>query len=123
MQLGRRAWPRFYENFMKLWKKHGTTPRYARIPDNFEAAVSNRAAIVGSPATIRDAVYRMAEEAGASYFIVLVRRPDPRRGQAIGNDLCPRGNSLNTRSSGSSKLGLPSFTRSSICGDFFGYRF
>jgi alkanesulfonate monooxygenase SsuD/methylene tetrahydromethanopterin reductase-like flavin-dependent oxidoreductase (luciferase family) len=70
MQLGRRAWPRFYENFMKLWKKHGTTPRYARIPDNFEAAVSNRAAIVGSPATIRDAVYRMAKEAGASYFIV-----------------------------------------------------
>jgi alkanesulfonate monooxygenase SsuD/methylene tetrahydromethanopterin reductase-like flavin-dependent oxidoreductase (luciferase family) len=69
MQLGRRAWPRFYENFMKLWKKHGTTPRYARIPDNFEAVVSNRAAIVGSPATIRDAVYRMAEEAGASYFI------------------------------------------------------
>jgi alkanesulfonate monooxygenase SsuD/methylene tetrahydromethanopterin reductase-like flavin-dependent oxidoreductase (luciferase family) len=55
---------------MKLWKKHGTTPRYARIPDNFEAAVSNRAAIVGSPATIRDAVYRMAEEAGVSYFIV-----------------------------------------------------
>jgi hypothetical protein len=37
-----------------------TTPRYARIPDNFEAAVSKRAAIVGSPATIRDAVYRMA---------------------------------------------------------------
>jgi alkanesulfonate monooxygenase SsuD/methylene tetrahydromethanopterin reductase-like flavin-dependent oxidoreductase (luciferase family) len=70
MQLGRRAWPRFYENFMKLWKKHGTTPRYARIPDNFEAAVSNRAAIVGSPATIRNAVYRMAEEAGVSYFIV-----------------------------------------------------
>jgi alkanesulfonate monooxygenase SsuD/methylene tetrahydromethanopterin reductase-like flavin-dependent oxidoreductase (luciferase family) len=70
MQLGRRAWPRFYENFMKLWKKHGTTPRYARIPDNFEAAVSNRAAIVGSPSTIRDAVYRMAEEAGVSYFIV-----------------------------------------------------
>jgi hypothetical protein len=32
MQLGRRAWPRFYENFMKLWKKHGTTPRYAASP-------------------------------------------------------------------------------------------
>lgn len=69
MELGRRAWPRFYENFMKLWKKHGTTPRYARIPDNFDAAVNNRAAIVGSPATIRDVVYRMADEAGVSYFI------------------------------------------------------
>jgi alkanesulfonate monooxygenase SsuD/methylene tetrahydromethanopterin reductase-like flavin-dependent oxidoreductase (luciferase family) len=69
MELGRRAWPRFYENFIKLWKKHGTTPRYARIPDNFDAAVSSRAAIVGSPATIRDAVYGMADEARASYFI------------------------------------------------------
>ena len=69
MELGRRAWPRFYENFMVLWKKHGTQPRYARIPDNFDAAVANRAAIVGSPATIRDLVYRMAGEAGVSYFI------------------------------------------------------
>jgi alkanesulfonate monooxygenase SsuD/methylene tetrahydromethanopterin reductase-like flavin-dependent oxidoreductase (luciferase family) len=69
MELGRRAWPRFHESFMKLWKKHGTTPRYARIPDNFDAAVSNRAAIVGSPATIRDAVYGMTEEAGVSYFV------------------------------------------------------
>jgi hypothetical protein len=69
MELGRRAWPRFYENFMVLWKKHGTQPRYARIPDNFDAAVANRAAIVGSRATIRDAVYRMADEAGVSYFI------------------------------------------------------
>jgi alkanesulfonate monooxygenase SsuD/methylene tetrahydromethanopterin reductase-like flavin-dependent oxidoreductase (luciferase family) len=54
---------------MKLWKKHGTQPRYARIPDNFDAVVANRAAIVGSPATIRDAIYRMGEEAGVSYFI------------------------------------------------------
>jgi alkanesulfonate monooxygenase SsuD/methylene tetrahydromethanopterin reductase-like flavin-dependent oxidoreductase (luciferase family) len=69
MELGRRAWPRFYENFMVLWKRHGTQPRYARIPDNFDAVVANRAAIVGSRATIRDAVYRMAEDAGVSYFI------------------------------------------------------
>ena len=54
---------------MKLWKKHGTTPRYARIPDNFDAAVHNRAAIIGSPATIREVVNRMSDEAGVSNFI------------------------------------------------------
>jgi len=32
MALGRRAWPLFYRSFMKLWKLHGTQPRYARIP-------------------------------------------------------------------------------------------
>jgi alkanesulfonate monooxygenase SsuD/methylene tetrahydromethanopterin reductase-like flavin-dependent oxidoreductase (luciferase family) len=69
LELGRRAWPVFYRNFMTLWKKHGTTPRYARVPEDFDTAVNNRAAIVGSPGTIRDAVRGMSEEAGASYFI------------------------------------------------------
>jgi alkanesulfonate monooxygenase SsuD/methylene tetrahydromethanopterin reductase-like flavin-dependent oxidoreductase (luciferase family) len=69
MEIGRRAWPVFYRNFMTLWKKHGTTPRYARVPDDFDSAVDNRAAIVGSPGTIRDAVRGMADEADVSYFI------------------------------------------------------
>ena len=68
MDLGRRAWPVFYRNFMKLWVKHGTTPRYARVPDNFDAAVDSGAALAGSPGTIRDAVRGMAEKAGVSCF-------------------------------------------------------
>ena len=50
MELGRRAWPSFYASFMKLWKKHGTQPRYARIPEDFDAMVQNGGAIAGSPA-------------------------------------------------------------------------
>jgi alkanesulfonate monooxygenase SsuD/methylene tetrahydromethanopterin reductase-like flavin-dependent oxidoreductase (luciferase family) len=69
MALGRRAWPLFYTSFMKLWKKHGTQPRYARIPDNFDAMVENGGALVGSPGSLRDQVRNMAEAAGASYFI------------------------------------------------------
>jgi alkanesulfonate monooxygenase SsuD/methylene tetrahydromethanopterin reductase-like flavin-dependent oxidoreductase (luciferase family) len=69
MELGRRAWPAFYASFMKLWKKHGTQPRYARIPEDFESVVENGGALAGSPGTIRDQVRNMAEQAGASYFI------------------------------------------------------
>src|SRR5580698_997557 len=69
MELGRRAWPSFYASFMKLWKRHGTQPRYARIPDNFDAMVENGGAIIGSPGTLRDQVRNMANAAGASYFI------------------------------------------------------
>jgi alkanesulfonate monooxygenase SsuD/methylene tetrahydromethanopterin reductase-like flavin-dependent oxidoreductase (luciferase family) len=69
MELGRRAWPLFYASFMKLWKKHGTQPRYARIPEDFDTVVKNGVAIAGSPGTIREYVARMAGEAGASYFI------------------------------------------------------
>jgi alkanesulfonate monooxygenase SsuD/methylene tetrahydromethanopterin reductase-like flavin-dependent oxidoreductase (luciferase family) len=69
MALGRRAWPVFYASFMKLWKLHGTQPRYARIPEDFDAMVQNGGAIAGSPATVRDQVRSMTAAAGASYFI------------------------------------------------------
>jgi alkanesulfonate monooxygenase SsuD/methylene tetrahydromethanopterin reductase-like flavin-dependent oxidoreductase (luciferase family) len=69
MVLGRRAWPRFYASFMKLWNKHGTQPRYARIPDDFDSVIKNGGGIAGSPGTIREQVRKMAEQAGASYFI------------------------------------------------------
>ena len=69
MELGRRAWPLFYASFMKLWKKHGTQPRYARIPEDFDSVVANGGAVAGSPGTIRNQVGRMVGEAGASYFI------------------------------------------------------
>jgi alkanesulfonate monooxygenase SsuD/methylene tetrahydromethanopterin reductase-like flavin-dependent oxidoreductase (luciferase family) len=69
MALGRRAWPVFHASFMKLWNKHGTQPRYARMPADFDTMVSNGGAVAGSPATISDHVRRMADAAGASYFI------------------------------------------------------
>jgi alkanesulfonate monooxygenase SsuD/methylene tetrahydromethanopterin reductase-like flavin-dependent oxidoreductase (luciferase family) len=69
MALGRRAWPVFYASFMKLWNKHGTQPRYARIPPDFDTVVQNGGAIAGSPATISDQLRKMTGEAGANYFI------------------------------------------------------
>jgi len=69
MELGRRAWPDFYLSFMTLWKKHGTQPRFARLPEDFDSMVQNGGAIAGSPGTIREQVRRMADEAGANYFI------------------------------------------------------
>jgi alkanesulfonate monooxygenase SsuD/methylene tetrahydromethanopterin reductase-like flavin-dependent oxidoreductase (luciferase family) len=69
IELGRRAWPVFYASFMKLWIKHGTQPRYARIPEDFDSMVRSGGALAGSPATIRDQVRNMAAEAGANYFI------------------------------------------------------
>jgi alkanesulfonate monooxygenase SsuD/methylene tetrahydromethanopterin reductase-like flavin-dependent oxidoreductase (luciferase family) len=69
VELGRRAWPKFYASFMKLWKKHGTQPRYARIPEDFDTVVKNGGALAGSPGTIAEQARGMAGEAGASYFI------------------------------------------------------
>jgi hypothetical protein len=41
MALGRRAWPKFHANFMKLWKLHGTEPRFARMPEDFDTLVEH----------------------------------------------------------------------------------
>jgi alkanesulfonate monooxygenase SsuD/methylene tetrahydromethanopterin reductase-like flavin-dependent oxidoreductase (luciferase family) len=69
MALGRRAWPAFFASFMKLWTKHGTQPRHARIPPDFDTLVQNAGAIVGSPGTLRPQVENMLRAAGATYFI------------------------------------------------------
>ena len=54
---------------MKLWKKHGTQPRFARLPEDFDTWCKMAERIAGSPGTIREQVRRMADEAGANYFI------------------------------------------------------
>jgi alkanesulfonate monooxygenase SsuD/methylene tetrahydromethanopterin reductase-like flavin-dependent oxidoreductase (luciferase family) len=69
MALGRRAWPVFYASFMKLWKMHGTQPRYARIPEDFDTLVAHGIAIAGSPGTVADQVQTMMEQANVNYFI------------------------------------------------------
>ena len=69
MALGRRAWPPFLKSFMKLWKLHGTQPRFARMPEDFDTLVAHGIAVAGSPATVADQVQRMMDEAGTSYFI------------------------------------------------------
>ncbi len=69
MALGRRAWPVFYRSFMKLWKLHGTQPRYARIPEDFDSLVQGGGALVGSGASLRDQVKRLVDGAGVTYLI------------------------------------------------------
>jgi alkanesulfonate monooxygenase SsuD/methylene tetrahydromethanopterin reductase-like flavin-dependent oxidoreductase (luciferase family) len=69
MALGRRAWPLFYRSFMKLWKLHGTQPRFARLPEDFDTLVEHGGAIAGSGATLRDQLRSMMEAAGTNYFI------------------------------------------------------
>jgi alkanesulfonate monooxygenase SsuD/methylene tetrahydromethanopterin reductase-like flavin-dependent oxidoreductase (luciferase family) len=83
MALGRRAWPVFHKSFMKLWKLHGTQPRYARIPEDFDTMVQNGGAIAGSPATVREQVRSMVEAAGATYFIAQFSFGDLRQEEVL----------------------------------------
>ncbi len=96
MELGRRAWPHFYASFMKLWKKYGTQPRYARLPEDFDTVVKNGGALVGSPGTLRDQIRGMTTEAGVSYFIAQFSFGDltyPAGSAELSRHLCARGHS------------------------------
>jgi len=83
MALGRRAWPVFYRSFMKLWKLHGTQPRYARIPEDFDSLVQGGGAIVGSSTSLRDRVRCAMEEAGVNYFIAQFSFGDLRQEEVL----------------------------------------
>jgi alkanesulfonate monooxygenase SsuD/methylene tetrahydromethanopterin reductase-like flavin-dependent oxidoreductase (luciferase family) len=69
LQIGRKAWPTFYENFIKLWRKHGTQPVNAKLPPTFDELLATGHAVAGSAETIRDQLSQQLEEGNLNYLI------------------------------------------------------
>jgi alkanesulfonate monooxygenase SsuD/methylene tetrahydromethanopterin reductase-like flavin-dependent oxidoreductase (luciferase family) len=69
LQIGRKAWPIFYENFIKLWRKHGTQPVNAKLPPTFDELLATGHAVAGSPETVRDQLTQQLEEGNLNYLI------------------------------------------------------
>jgi alkanesulfonate monooxygenase SsuD/methylene tetrahydromethanopterin reductase-like flavin-dependent oxidoreductase (luciferase family) len=65
--IGRRAYRRWYDNFMTLWRASGLTPPSLVVPDNFDDALKFNAAVAGSPATVRDALISQIRTSGVNY--------------------------------------------------------
>lgn len=68
-QIGRKAWPTFYENFIKLWRKHGTQPVNAKLPPTFDELLATGHAVAGSAETARDQLAQQIEEGNLNYLI------------------------------------------------------
>jgi len=68
-EIGRRAWPVFYANFIKLWNKHGTQPVNAKLPPGFDQLLASGHAVAGSPATVTAQLKRQLEDGGLNYLI------------------------------------------------------
>ena len=68
-ELGQRAWPTFYESFIKLWRKHGTEPVNAKLPPSFDQLVDSGQAIVGSAKTVAQTLSDQASRGGLNYVI------------------------------------------------------
>ncbi|MDB5998468.1 MAG: luciferase [Rhizobacter sp.] len=69
LELGRAAWPVFYNNFIKLWRKHGTQPVNAKLPPDFDELLASNQAVAGSPETVARLLARQVEDGGINYLI------------------------------------------------------
>jgi alkanesulfonate monooxygenase SsuD/methylene tetrahydromethanopterin reductase-like flavin-dependent oxidoreductase (luciferase family) len=70
MKLARRAYARWFESFIFLWRLRGVTPPFTTYTEDFDAVLKNGQAIVGSPDTVREMIASQALDAGLNYFLL-----------------------------------------------------
>jgi len=69
MEAARRGWRRYHESFHQLWRRHGTSPQFARVPEDFADAMAAGMAFAGTVAEVRDALLRQVRETGVNYLV------------------------------------------------------
>ena len=70
MKLARRAYARWFESFIFLWRLRGATPPFTTYTEDFDAVLKNGQAIVGSPDTVRETIASQGSQAGLNYFLL-----------------------------------------------------
>ncbi len=69
LETARRGWRRYHESFYLLWRKHGTSPQYARTPLDYAELVESGTGFAGTASQVRDALLRQAAETGVNYQV------------------------------------------------------
>jgi len=70
MELGRRAYRRWFANFTSLWRRRNIPlPKNIAYSEDFDGIVASGQAIAGSPQTVRDAIARQAAQSGVNYVL------------------------------------------------------
>lgn len=67
LEIGRRAWRRFYASFILLWNRYGGTPG-ANLPADFDSLVARGSAVAGTAETVRAALETQVTTAGANFL-------------------------------------------------------
>ncbi|MBM3529827.1 MAG: LLM class flavin-dependent oxidoreductase [Alphaproteobacteria bacterium] len=69
LDIGRRAYRRWYSNFMMLWRKHNTAPTNVAYPPELDGQIALGVAAVGTPATVLNSLRAQLAESGANYLV------------------------------------------------------
>jgi alkanesulfonate monooxygenase SsuD/methylene tetrahydromethanopterin reductase-like flavin-dependent oxidoreductase (luciferase family) len=71
MQIGRRAYRRWFANFASLWRRRGVPlPKNIAYSEEFDGIVASGQAIAGSPQTVRDTIARQTAQSGVNYLLM-----------------------------------------------------
>jgi alkanesulfonate monooxygenase SsuD/methylene tetrahydromethanopterin reductase-like flavin-dependent oxidoreductase (luciferase family) len=70
LALARRAYARWWDGFIYLWRMRGMKPVFTTYTEDFDAVLRNGQAIVGSPDTARAMLAAQASGAGLNYFLL-----------------------------------------------------
>jgi alkanesulfonate monooxygenase SsuD/methylene tetrahydromethanopterin reductase-like flavin-dependent oxidoreductase (luciferase family) len=69
LAIGRRAYKRWWANFMALWLKHNTAPTNVAYPPEIDGQIADGRAIVGTPAKAVELLREQLAESGANYLL------------------------------------------------------
>lgn len=67
--IARRAYRRWYANFMKLWLQHGMPPTNVNYPPAMDGQIANGTAGVGTPDQVTAYLRAQIAESGANYLV------------------------------------------------------
>jgi alkanesulfonate monooxygenase SsuD/methylene tetrahydromethanopterin reductase-like flavin-dependent oxidoreductase (luciferase family) len=69
LEIGRRAYRRWWKNFMHLWLKHNTAPNNVSYPPEIDGQIADGRAIATTPAKALDLLRGQLAESGANYLV------------------------------------------------------
>lgn len=67
--IAEKAWPRFYESFYKLWRKHGTEPERLKLAPDYTGMMRAGYGVAGSPQTVAKALIEQARNGKVNYMV------------------------------------------------------
>ena len=69
LEIGRRAYRRWWTSFMHLWHKHNTAPNNVSYPPEIDGQIADGRAIVTTPAKALELLRGQLAESGANYLV------------------------------------------------------
>jgi alkanesulfonate monooxygenase SsuD/methylene tetrahydromethanopterin reductase-like flavin-dependent oxidoreductase (luciferase family) len=69
LEIGRRAYRRWWKSFMHLWHKHNTAPGNVNYPPELDGQIADGRAIATTPAKALDLLRGQLAESGANYMV------------------------------------------------------